>query len=71
VTGTDVVEMASGVGATDTLVTRVVRVEGDTVPEFTMADDQTELGIDGATVEAFDAFRSKMSVWAPSAHPHF
>jgi hypothetical protein len=54
--------MASGVGATDTLVTRVVRVEGDTIPAFTMADDQAELRIDGATMEAFDAFPSKMSV---------
>jgi hypothetical protein len=61
----------TSVGTTDTLVTRVARVEGDTSTEFTIAGDKVELGTDGATVGIKDTFPSKMSVWAPSCHPHF
>jgi hypothetical protein len=57
---TDTLWMTS-VGAIDTLVTRVARVEGNTVTDFTMAEDEFELETGGATVGTIAAFPSKMS----------
>jgi hypothetical protein len=69
---TDVVSIASSVSAAVTLATRVAKVDGSIISELAMIDDEVELYNDGgATVDASDALPSKMSVWAPSAHPHF
>jgi hypothetical protein len=58
------------VDATDTLVTRVVKMEGDTVTELMETNNEAELVSDGANVDASGTFSSKMSVWAPLAQPH-
>jgi hypothetical protein len=67
----DTLGVAYGVDATDVLVTRVVKVEGDTVTKLTeTTNDEAELVSGGANVDASGAFSSNRSVWAPSARPH-
>jgi N-acetylmuramic acid 6-phosphate (MurNAc-6-P) etherase len=68
--GINIVVIAYGVNATGALVARVVKVEGDTVTELMETDNDVELINDAANMDASGAFSSKMSVWAPSVHPH-